>query len=28
MLGSGTEIEWIEGVETADAIRRDKKKDP
>jgi len=28
MLGSDTEIEWIEGVETADAIRRDKKKDP
>jgi predicted PurR-regulated permease PerM len=27
MLGSGTEIEWIEGMETADAIRREKKKD-
>jgi AI-2 transport protein TqsA len=27
MLGSGTEIEWIEGLETADAIRREKKKD-
>jgi predicted PurR-regulated permease PerM len=27
MLGSDTEIEWIEGLETADAIRREKKKD-
>jgi len=27
MLGSGTEIEWIEGLETADAIRSEKKKD-
>ena len=27
MLGSATEIEWIEGMETADAIRREKKKD-
>ena len=27
MLGSDTEIEWIEGMETADAIRREKKKD-
>jgi len=27
MLGSSTEIEWIEGLETADAIRREKKKD-
>ncbi len=27
MLGSGTEVEWIEGLETADAIRREKKKD-
>ena len=27
MLGSATEIEWIEGLETADAIRREKKKD-
>ena len=28
MLGSDTEIEWVEGMETADAIRREKKKDP
>jgi len=28
MLGSDTKIEWIEGMETADAIRREKKKDP
>ena len=28
MLGSDTDIEWIEGMETADAIRRDKKKEP
>jgi AI-2 transport protein TqsA len=28
MLGSDTEIEWIEGMETADAIRREKKKVP
>jgi len=27
MLGSDTEIEYIEGLETADAIRREKKKD-
>lgn len=27
MLGSDTEIEWIEGMETADAIRREEKKD-
>jgi predicted PurR-regulated permease PerM len=27
MLGSDTEIEWIEGLETADAMRREKKKD-
>ena len=27
MLGSATEIEWIEGLETADAIRREQKKD-
>jgi hypothetical protein len=27
MLGSATEIEWIEGLETADAMRREKKKD-
>ncbi len=27
MLGSDTEIEWIEGMETADAMRREKKKD-
>ena len=27
MLGSDTEIEWIEGLETADAIRREEKKD-
>ena len=27
MLGSATEIEWIEGMETADAMRREKKKD-
>jgi predicted PurR-regulated permease PerM len=27
MLGSDTEIEWIEGMETADAIRREKKMD-
>jgi predicted PurR-regulated permease PerM len=27
MLGSDNEIEWIEGLETADAIRREKKKD-
>jgi predicted PurR-regulated permease PerM len=27
MLGSDTEIEWIEGMETADAIKREKKKD-
>lgn len=27
ILGSDTEIEWIEGLETADAIRREKKKD-
>jgi AI-2 transport protein TqsA len=27
MLGSTAEIEWIEGLETADAIRREKKKD-
>lgn len=27
MLGSDTEIEWIEGMETADAIRREKMKD-
>jgi AI-2 transport protein TqsA len=27
MLGSDTEIEWIEGLETADAIKREKKKD-
>jgi AI-2 transport protein TqsA len=27
MLGSVTEIEWIEGMETADAMRREKKKD-
>jgi hypothetical protein len=27
MLGSDTKIEWIEGMETADAIRREKKKD-
>jgi AI-2 transport protein TqsA len=27
LLGSDTEIEWIEGMETADAIRREKKKD-
>jgi AI-2 transport protein TqsA len=27
MLGSGTEIEWIGGMEMADAIRREKKKD-
>ncbi len=27
MLGSDTEIKWIEGLETADAIRREKKKD-
>jgi len=27
MLGSATEIEYIEGLETADAIRREKKKD-
>ena len=27
MLGSDTEIEWIEGLETADAIRREKKKE-
>jgi predicted PurR-regulated permease PerM len=26
MLGSDTEIEWIEGLETADAIRREEKK--
>jgi predicted PurR-regulated permease PerM len=25
MLGSDTEIEWIEGMETADAIRREEK---
>ena len=28
LLGSDTEIEWIEGMETADAIRREKRKDP
>jgi AI-2 transport protein TqsA len=28
MLGSETEIEWIEGMETADAMRREKKKIP
>ncbi len=27
MLGSDTEIEWIEGMETTDAIKREKKKD-
>jgi hypothetical protein len=27
MLGTDAEIEWIEGMETADAIRREKKKD-
>jgi AI-2 transport protein TqsA len=27
MLGSDTEIEWIEGMETADAIKREEKKD-
>ena len=27
MLGSDTEIELIEGLETADAIKREKKKD-
>jgi predicted PurR-regulated permease PerM len=27
MLGSDTEIEWIEGLEKADAIRREKNKD-
>ena len=27
MLGSDTKIEWIEGMETADAMRREKKKD-
>ena len=27
MLGSDTKLEWIEGLETADAIRREKKKD-
>jgi predicted PurR-regulated permease PerM len=27
MLGSDTEIEWIEGLETADAIRREEEKD-
>jgi AI-2 transport protein TqsA len=27
LLGSDTEIEWIEGMETADAMRREKKKD-
>jgi AI-2 transport protein TqsA len=27
ILGSDTEIEWIEGSETVDAIRREKKKD-
>ncbi len=26
MLGSTTEIEWIEGLETADAIRREKRR--
>ena len=27
MLGSDTEIEWIEGLESADEMRREKKKD-
>ena len=27
MLGSDTKIEWIEGMETADAMRRERKKD-
>ena len=27
MPGSDTKIEWIEGMETADAMRREKKKD-
>jgi len=28
MLGSDAKLEWIEGMETADAVRREKKKDP
>jgi hypothetical protein len=28
MLGSVTEIEWIEGLEVADAIKRENKKNP
>ena len=28
MLGSDAKLEWIEGMETADAVRREKRKDP